>query len=182
MRVRDWQDVVRDVIDEDVNPDEWRAIAGPRQRGVGEDLYLAHPNAGVYFLKTYPKNPYELRGVGGRVARSIDDEIGPYLPTKGTGHFAVHPAPNNESEARQRANRVQQVVRTHATAPTSRDALVEDLMTAIDSPAFGPLEYDNRSRPASLDGLTDSFEEAELLLDAELDDLIDEDDIDRGFM
>lgn len=182
MRVREWQDVVRDVVEADVTPEDWRAIAGPRQGGVGEDLYLAHPGAGVYVLKTYSKNPYELRGVGGQVARSLDDEIGSYLPETGTGHFAVHPAPNDESEAEERAQRVQEVVRTHAAAPTSPDDLVEDLMTAIDSPAFGPLEYDNRSRPDALDGLTDSFDEAERILNAELEDLIDVDEIDRGFM
>lgn len=182
MRVRDWQDIVRDVVEEDVNPDNWRAIAGPRDRGVGEDLYLAHPNAGVYFLKTYAKNPYELRGVGSRVSRSLDEEIGGYLPTDGTGQFAVQPVPDDEDEAKRRARRVEEVVRTHAAAPTSPDALFEDIMGAIDSPAFGPLDYDQTSRPSGLDGLGNTFDEAEQLLDTELEDLIGDDEIDRGFM
>lgn len=182
MRVRDWQDVVRDVVEEDVNPDDWRAIAGPRDRGVGEDLYLAHPNAGVYFLKTYAKNPYELRGVGSRVARSIDENIGGYLPSDGSGQFAVQSVPDDEDEAKRRASRVEEVVRTHSVAPTSPDALFEDLMGAIDSPAFGPIDYDQTSRPPGLDGLGNTFDEAEQLLDTELEDLIGNDEIDRGFM
>ena len=67
MRVRDWQDILADVTDAGVDPDGWRAVAGDRRDGLGEDLYLGHPNAGVYALKTYAKNPTELRGVGGRV-------------------------------------------------------------------------------------------------------------------
>ena len=182
MRVREWQDVVRDVIEQDVDPDDWRAIAGPRNRGVGEDLYLGHPNSGVYVLKTYTKNPYELKGVGSRVARSLDDEIGGFLPDEGSSRFAVHPRPNDEDEAKARARRVQETVRTHAAAPTTPDDLFTDLMDAIESPAFGPLEYDNRSRPPSLDGLAGTFDEAENVLNAELEDLIDTDEIDRGFM
>lgn len=183
MRIREWKDVVQDVIESDVDPDDWRAIAGPRSGGVGEDLYLAHPRAGVYFLKTYSKNPYELRGVGGRVARSLDDEIGAFLPEKnGPGHFAVHPAPKSQDEATARARRVQEVVRTHASIPTTQADMVEDLMEAIESPAFGPLDYHPRERPESLDGLSGTFDEAERLLSSELEDLLDDDEIDRGFM
>lgn len=59
------------------------SVHNERHRGgVGEDMYLAHPRAGVFFLKTYAKNPYEVRGVGTRVARNLDDEIGSFLPNQ----------------------------------------------------------------------------------------------------
>lgn len=45
MRVRDWQDIVSDVVDSDADPDDWRAVAGDRASGLGEDLYLGHPGA-----------------------------------------------------------------------------------------------------------------------------------------
>jgi len=54
-------------------------------------------------------------------------------------------------------------------------------MEAIDSPAFGPMDYEFDGRPDELDELSDTFEEAEELLSSELEDLIDEDDVDRGF-
>jgi len=69
----------------------------------------------------------------------------------------------------------------HAEAPTSPDHLFEDVMEAIDSPAFGPMDYEFDGRPDELDELSDTFEEAEELLSSELEDLIDEDDVDRGF-
>ncbi len=181
MRIRDWQDVVADVTERDVPADDWRAVAGDRSGGVGEDLYLAHPAAGVFFLKTYAKNPYEVRGVGSRVARSLDDEIGTFLPEEGTGRFAVRSAPEDEDHASEQASRVEEVVRAHADAPTTPGDMFDDVMEAMESPAFGPMEYDQYDRPDELSELSDRFEEADRLLSAELDDLIDDDEVGRGF-
>ena len=181
MRVRDWREVVREIVDADVRPDDWRAIAGPRSRGIGEDLYLAHPRRGVYVLKTYPKNPFERRGVGSHVARSIDDEIGQWMPTEAPAKFAVQPAVRDQTDAEARAKRLEETVKTHAEMPSTPDALFEDVMEAIESPAFGPLTYDQSDRPDPLDALSGTFDEAERLLESELDDLLDDDDIGRGF-
>lgn len=181
MRIREWQEVVRDVIESGVDPDGWRAVAGDRSQGLGEDLYLGHPRAGVYHLKTYAKNPFSVRGVGAQVARNLDDEIGSYLPEGDDGRFAVRSAPDTEEVARDRAKRLEETIRTHADAPTTPGALFEDVMDAVESPAFGPMEYDGYGRPENLDRLAAGFEEEEELLNAELDDLIDEDDVGRGF-
>ncbi|WP_458205391.1 hypothetical protein [Haladaptatus sp. NG-SE-30] len=186
MRVRDWQDILQDVIDRDVDPEGWRAAGGKRAGGVGEDLYLGHPKAGLYHVKTYAKNPYEVRGVGARVARKLDDEIGSFLPEKdfGDGRFAVrHPeqAPPDEKEAEARAKRLEETIKAHADVPTTPADLFDDVMGAIESPAFGPMDFDNYDRPESVDDLSDTFEEAEKLLSSELDDLIDEDEVGRAF-
>ncbi|WP_458188496.1 hypothetical protein [Haladaptatus sp. NG-WS-4] len=186
MRVRDWQDILQDVIDHDVDPRGWRAAGGTRAGGVGEDLYLAHPRAGLYHLKTYAKNPYEVRGVGTQLARKLDDEIGSYLPEEKFrgGRFAVrHPeqAPPDKKEAKARAKRLEETIKAHADAPTSPADLFDDVMEAVESPAFGPMDFDNYDRPKSVDDLSDTFEEAEKLLSSELDDLIDEDEVGQGF-
>ena len=103
MRVRDWQDVVRDVVDSGVDPEGWRAVAGDRSHGVGEDLYIGHPSAGVYQIKTYAKNPFQVRGVGSQVARRLDDEIGSYLPRESAGgRFAVQSPPRTRTPPRRR--------------------------------------------------------------------------------
>ncbi|MFB6201725.1 MAG: hypothetical protein ABEI98_06915 [Halorhabdus sp.] len=180
MRVRDWQDILNDVVENDTDPDAWRAVGGDRASGIGEDLYLGHPSVGVYHLKTYAKNPFEVQGVGAEIARNLDDEIEPLFPEEGSGRFGVQTPPEDESEAEQTASELEQVVRAHAEAPTTPDALFEDVMEALDSPAYGPMEFDNYGRPDAMADLTDTFEEAEQLLDAELDDLID-DSVDRGF-
>lgn len=181
MRVHDWQDIVRDVVESDAEPSDWRAVAGPRDEGIGEDLFLAHPGRGVYLLKTYPKNPFELRGVGTRVASSVDEEIAAHLPVETNARFGVREPVADEETAEQRASRLEETVRTHADAPTTPDALFEDVMEAIESPAFGPLTVEPNERPDEMSGLAGTFEEAESILEAELEDLIDEDGIGRGF-
>jgi len=182
MRVRDWQDIMEDVVESGVDPDGWRAVGGDRANGIGEDLYIGHPGVGVFQLKTYAKNPFEVQGVGTQVARSIDDELDPFFPGDGdaSGHFGVQQPPASEDEAERKVKDLQTVVETHAEAPTSPDALFEDIMDAVDSPAYGPMEFEGRDRPEAMAELTDTFEEAEELLDAEFEDVVDE-DVRRGF-
>jgi len=182
MRVRDWDDVVEDVVSSSGDPDNWRAVAGDRASGVGEDLYLGHPSAGVFHLKTYAKNPYEVRGVGTQVARKVDEGLADFLPTEDDagGRFAVQ-QPVEEDEAEEAASELEQVVQAHADAPTTPDDFFEDVMTALDSPAFGPMDYDPYDRPESVAGLAEEFADADELLDAELDEIVDEDEVGRGF-
>jgi len=181
MRVRDWQDILTDVVESNADPDGWRAVGGDRARGIGEDLYFGHPRVGVFQVKTYAKNPYEVQGVGAEVARRIDDELDPLFPKEADeGMFGVQQAVESEDEAEDKASKLEEVVQTHADAPTTPDALFEDVMDALDSPAYGPMEFDHYDRPAELDELTDTFEEAEELLEAEFEDVVD-DDVGRGF-
>ncbi|AUV82179.1 hypothetical protein C2R22_11405 [Salinigranum rubrum] len=182
MRVRDWKDILAEVSSESTDPSGWRAVAGQRREGVGEDLYFGHPSRGVYHLKTYAKNPYELKGVGTQVARKVDGDIDPLLPSnEDQGRFAVQQPPDDEEHAKTMGTRLQETLRVHSEAPTSPEDFFEDLMEAIESPAFGPMEYEFTGRPDRLDDLSSTFEESEELLEAELEDLIDDDDIGRGF-
>ena len=181
MRVRDWQDILEDVVESDADAGGWRAVAGDRRDGVGEDMFVGHPSVGVFQLKTFAKNPYEVEGVGSRVARRIDDELDPLFPEGDDGgRFGVNRGVEDTDEAKERAKRLEAVLETHADAPTTGDALFEDVMDALDSPAFGPMEYDMYDRPDGLDELSETFEEAEALLSSELDDLVEE-DVGRGF-
>ena len=182
MRVRDWQDILENVVESGAEASQWRAVAGDRRGGPGEDMFIGHPSVGVFQLKTFAKNPYEVRGVGSQVARKIDDELDPLFPENdNAGRFGVNQGISDKDEAKERAKRLETVLETHADAPTTGDALFEDVMDAVDSPAFGPMEYDMYDRPSGLDDLNDMFEEAEDLLTKELDDLIEEDDVGRGF-
>ncbi len=181
MRVRDWEDIVSDVVESNADPEGWRALAGDREGGVGEDFYLGPPSQGVYHLKTYAKNPFEVRGVGTRVARKVDDGLADFLPDDGSGRFAVQQPVKDEDEAEDRASNLEQVVQAHADAPTTPGDFFDDVMDALESPAFGPMEYDPYGRPDAMDDLKAEFADAEELLDAELDDLVEEDDVGRGF-
>jgi hypothetical protein len=182
MRVREWDDIMEDVVERDVDPEGWRAVAGDRSGGVGEDLYLGHPSGGVFHLKTYAKNPFDVRGVGARVARSLDDEIGSYLPEESdSGRFAVQSPPDDEDEAAEQATHLKGVIKAHQDAPTTPGDLFDDVMEAIDSPAFGPMEYDQFDRPDELDDLSTTFEEAEELLEAEFEEVVEDDGVGRAF-
>ncbi|MDG5777643.1 hypothetical protein VB773_07160 [Haloarculaceae archaeon H-GB2-1] len=180
MHVRDWQDILEDVVESNADPDGWRAVGGDRANGLGEDLYVGHPDAGVFQLKTYAKNPFQVEGVGAEVARRIDDDLDSLFPKQGSGQFGVQQPVEDEDEAKEKAKNLETVLQTHADAPTTPDALFEDVMDAMDSPAYGPMEFDRVDRPDRLDDLSNTFEEAEELLDKELDDLVDE-DVERGF-
>lgn len=181
MQVRDWTDIVEDVVESNADPAGWRAVGGDRRQGVGEALFVGHPEVGVFQLRTYAKNPYEVKGVGTQVARQIDGELSDHLPTDSDGRFAVQQPPADEEEAESVANRLEAVVEAHASAPTTPEDFVDDALEAMDSPAYGPMNFDQYGRPKALDNLTDTFEEPSEVLDAELDELIESDDVGRGF-
>jgi len=182
MRIQDWDDILQEVVESDADPDGWRAVGGDRRGGIGEDMYLGHPEVGAFQLKTYAKNPFKVQGVGGQVARKIDDHIDPLFPTQqdGSGLFGVQQPVEDEDTAKERAKELETVVQTHAEAPTTPQAMLEDVMDALESPAYGPMDFDQYDRPESMDELTDTFEEAEELLDKEFEEVIDE-DVERGF-
>ena len=180
MRVRDWQDIIEDVVDSAADPGGWRAVGGDRANGIGEDIYIGHPAAGVYQLKTYAKNPMEVQGVGSQVARRIDEDIEPLFPEQGSGVFGVQQGVEDEDEAKEKAKNLEAVLETHADAPTTPQALVEDLLDAMDSPAYGPMEFDQYDRPEQMNQLTETFEEAETLLESEFEEIVSE-DVERGF-
>lgn len=182
MRVRDWQDLVEDVVESDVEPTEWRAVAGDRNGGLGEDLYLGHPAMGVYQLKTFAKNPFDVQGVGARIDRTVDDDLAALLPGEDApARFAVNDAPEDADEAEEVGRRVEEVVRTHADAPTTGEALFDDVMEAMDAPAFGPMEYDQFDRPDALDDLSTTFADAEAALEAEFEEVVADAGVERGF-
>jgi hypothetical protein len=182
MRVRDWQDILGDVVDSRADAGDWRAVAGDRRGGPGEDMFLGHPSVGVFQLKTFAKNPYEVQGVGARVARSVDEDLDPLFPDGDSGgRFGVNDGVDDAEEATERATELETVLEAHADAPTTPDALFEDVMGALESPAYGPMAYDMYDRPEDLDSLSGTFEEAEDVLTTELDDLIEDSDVGRGF-
>jgi hypothetical protein len=181
MRVRNWDDILQEVVESDAEPAGWRAVGGDRRGGIGEDLYVAHPGVGAFQLKTYAKNPFEVDGVGARVARRVDEDVDPLFPDEDSGGlFGVQEPVEDEATAKQQAQELESVVQTHADAPTTPRAMLEDVMDALDSPAYGPMEFDSHGRPASMNRLTDTFEEAESVLDREFEDIVDE-NVERGF-
>jgi hypothetical protein len=70
------------------HPDGWSATFGSDPQSFSHDCYMFHPSVGIYLIKEYDKNPYEVKGVGGKIARSIDDDISDRL-TDQSGDFGI---------------------------------------------------------------------------------------------
>lgn len=67
---------------------EWKAVFGKDKTNLSRDCYIFNPNKGVYLLKEFEKNPYEIKGLGGLVARHLDEDIQSEI-SKYAGDFGI---------------------------------------------------------------------------------------------
>lgn len=75
-QVKSRSDIFSDILrDAKKHPSGWNAIFGQDHQRLASDCYLFHPKKGLYLLKEYQKNPYEHIGVGGKIARRIDEDL-----------------------------------------------------------------------------------------------------------
>jgi hypothetical protein len=81
LKIKNRNEILSDVIrDGKKYPDGWKAFFGYDNKRFSRDLYLMNNNSGLYFLKEYDKNPFETIGIGGKIARKIDENININLP------------------------------------------------------------------------------------------------------
>ena len=58
------------------------------KKRLSRDYYIFNPNISIYLLKEYEKNPFEIKGLGGKIARNIDDDIEAEI-LKNAGDFGI---------------------------------------------------------------------------------------------
>ena len=76
MKIRSRNNLLNDVIrDAKKYPKGWKAVIGKDENRFSNDYYIFNPNTGIYLLKEYQKNPFEIKGIGGKIARYVDDNI-----------------------------------------------------------------------------------------------------------
>jgi hypothetical protein len=76
VKIKNRNEILNDVIkDGKKHPKNWKAVFGKDPLRMSNDYYIFHPNKGVYLLKEYQKNPLQIKGIGGKIARKIDDDI-----------------------------------------------------------------------------------------------------------
>ncbi len=187
MKIRDWQDLLNDIVEEDVDSSKWKAIAGKREKGIGEDFYLGHPSTGLFQFKIYAKNPFEVKGVGSKLSKNIDEEINSNLPkSMDSGHFSVHKPLKSKDEAKEKAEKLEDTIKSFSKhrnqGETKEQGLFTEMMKILESPAFGPLTYNQGQRPESINDLSSTFQEEQKELQSELEKLLDKDKIGRGFI
>ena len=76
IKIKSRRETLNDVVkDAKRHPKGWKAILGNDRESLSKDYYIFNPKIGIYLLKEYQKNPYELKGVGGKIARYVDEDV-----------------------------------------------------------------------------------------------------------
>lgn len=89
MKIKSRNDILKDIIqDGKKHPKGWNAAFGKDSTSFSHDCYIFHPHIGIYLLKEYNKNPFEVKGVGSKLARRIDDDIEEQMRKK-SGNFGI---------------------------------------------------------------------------------------------
>ena len=89
VKVKSRNEVLNDVIcDGKKYPKDWKAVFGKDNKRLSKDYYIFNPDVGIYLLKEYEKNPFEVKGIGGKIARHIDEDIEDEI-SKYAGDFGI---------------------------------------------------------------------------------------------
>jgi hypothetical protein len=89
VKIKPRNDILRDIIrDGKKYPKGWNATFGYDTNLFSHDCYIFHPNIGIYLLKEYNKNPFEVKGMGSKLARRIDEDIEEQI-TRKSGDFGI---------------------------------------------------------------------------------------------
>ena len=76
VKIKSRRETLNDVIkDAKKYPKGWKAIFGKDNNRLSKDYYIFNPKIGIYLLKEFQKNPYEVKGIGGKIARYVDEDI-----------------------------------------------------------------------------------------------------------
>ena len=66
----------------------WKLVFGKDEVMQSHDYYIFHPEVGIYLLKEYQKSPFEFRGVGGKIARKVDEGVSRAI-SRSRGEFSI---------------------------------------------------------------------------------------------
>jgi len=89
MQIKQRHDVLTDIInDSKKHPKGWVATFGKDPTLLSNDYYIANPKVGIYLLKEYQKNPFQVKGIGTKIARHLDEDIQEKIQ-KQTGDFGI---------------------------------------------------------------------------------------------
>ena len=89
MKIKSRNEILKDVIKEGKkHPKDWKAIFGKDRKRFSRDYYIFNQETGIYLLKEYEKNPYEIKGIGQKIARHVDEDIETKM-SKYSGDFGI---------------------------------------------------------------------------------------------
>jgi hypothetical protein len=89
VKIKNRHEILRDVIKDGKKfPNNWKAVFGKDNKSLSNDYYIFNPNIGIYLLKEYEKNPYDTKGLGGKIARHVDENVEAEV-SKYAGDFGI---------------------------------------------------------------------------------------------
>ena len=89
MQIKSRNETLTDIIkDSKKHQKGWIATFGRDPMLLSNDYYIANPKVGVYLLKEYQKNPFQIKGIGTKIARNLDEDIEEKIHKK-TGDFGI---------------------------------------------------------------------------------------------
>jgi len=76
VKIKSRDEILKDVIREGKKfPKNWKAVFGKDNKNLSNDYYIFNPKIGIFLLKEYQKNPFEMKGIGGKIARHVDEDL-----------------------------------------------------------------------------------------------------------
>lgn len=88
-KIKSRNEILNDVIkDGKKYPNNWKAVFGKDNKLLSKDYYIFNPNIGIYLLKEFEKNPFEVKGIGGKIARHVDEDLETEV-SKYAGDFGI---------------------------------------------------------------------------------------------
>ena len=89
MKIKHRSEILNDIIkDSKKHPKGWKATFGRDNNLLSNDCYIFNPNVGIYLIKEYQKNPFQIKGIGTKIARNIDEDITEKIHKK-AGDFGI---------------------------------------------------------------------------------------------
>lgn len=89
MKIKSRHEILNDIIrDSRKYPKGWKAAFGKDNELFSHDFYVFNPDIGIYLLKEYQKNPFQIKGLGTKIARHIDEDIEDKINKK-SGDFGI---------------------------------------------------------------------------------------------
>ncbi len=74
MRTR--EEILREIISKGKeNPEGWKATSRYDTKLHATEYNILHPEVGIYQIKEWQKNPFQVKGVGAKIARRVDDTL-----------------------------------------------------------------------------------------------------------
>lgn len=86
MEIKPRDKVLEEIVEEaKENPRDWRASKIYNSHLNAFEYFFLNPEVGIYHIKQWKKNPYKIKGVGGKIADEVDRD----MLNKSIGKFGV---------------------------------------------------------------------------------------------